>query len=103
MSEGTFGAKNIGLTLLDSAFGAKNIGLTLMDFAFGAKNIGLTRLDSAFGTENIGLTLVVRVTLSELGAWKSFSKFFFLLNFSLGSSRASLDPNHNSKFRRKKT
>ena len=31
MSEGTFGAKNIGLTLLDGTFGAKNIGLTLLD------------------------------------------------------------------------
>ena len=42
MSDGTFGAKNIGLSLSGGAFGAKNIGLTLFDGTFWAKNIGLT-------------------------------------------------------------
>ena len=55
--EGTFGAKNTGLTnsraLLeqrmsaipnDGTFGAKNIGLTKFEGIFEAKNIGLTKL-----------------------------------------------------------
>ena len=32
-----FGAKNIGLTLLDGTFGATNIGLIQFDGTFGAK------------------------------------------------------------------
>ena len=42
-SEGTFGAKNNGITLFDGIFEAKNFCLTLLDGTFGAKNIGLTQ------------------------------------------------------------
>ena len=39
MSDVTFGAKNIGLTLFDGTFRAKNIGLTLFDGTFGARGL----------------------------------------------------------------
>ena len=45
MSEGTSGAKNIGLALFDGTFGSKNIVFTLFHCSFVAKNIGLTLFD----------------------------------------------------------
>ena len=71
MSESSFGAKNIGLTLevrghflfespflyiSEGTFEAKNIVLTLIDSIFGATNIILTLFDGTFG----------------VWAWKSF-------------------------------
>lgn len=57
MSNGTFGAKKIGLTLLGGTFGAKNISLTPFNDTFGAKNTGFTLFDGSFGDKNICLTL----------------------------------------------
>ena len=57
MSDGTLGAKNIGLSLFDGAFGAKNIGLNQFDGTFGAKNISLVLFDGTFRAKNIGLSL----------------------------------------------
>ena len=41
MSEGTFGAKNIGLTKFQDNSGTMNISLTKFESTFGSNNIGL--------------------------------------------------------------
>ena len=108
MSEGYFGAGTLFPYMFDSTFGAKNIGFSLLNGTLRAYNIGLTLFDSTFGAKNISLTLKVRehfrfkvtfplevrVTLSELGAWKSLWRSFFFWIFQI---------QNNSKFRRNKT
>ena len=62
---------------------------------FRSKKNQIFLFEGIFGAKNIGLTCPR--ALSELGAWKSFLKVFFLLNFSLGSGRKKGKTTGNSE------
>ena len=91
MSDGTFGAKNIGLTLEVRghfwSYFRLNLNVRGHFRSYFRLNLNVRGHFRSYFRHNLN----VRVTLSELGAWKSFLNFFFLVEFFLGSSRPSAD------------